>query len=359
MKLTKDQKAIIEKIIDGTVYDIPSYLRVFGKGAERQYNEDEIRNAFVNSEMGQAYSYKEIDDHYFAEVYDNAGKLIREIPVTNEQTYKFKRYHLEKPVKAELAMRIPSQIVNYAGKRYSFNFLENSYFVANRFKDIVDFITLWSYLKQEALIIEVSKNIENSDLSVFFEKESRTIQKGGDLHWKENRETVSAVEDKELPKYHVKLVPYKLAKNYITEEWKFNDEHLIMCAEFIGKKIFASSILQIYRQNKYRTFEEISQRRNLVVAWVAVGISVFSVVVGNIFPLFEPQETEYLNKLSQQVSVIESEIALDEKVEDVMQKMDEILSMLKNMEKNSDSRAIKELVVQIQKLKLLVQKSEN
>ena len=42
-----------------------------------------------------------------------------------------------------------------------------------------------------------------------------------------------------------------------------------------------------------------------------------------------------------------------------MQKVDEILSMLKNMEKNSDSRAIKELVVQIQKLKLLVQKSEN
>ena len=359
MKLTKDQKTIIEKIMDGTVYDIPSYLRVFGKGADRQYNEDEIRNTFANSEMGQTYSYKEIDDHYFTEVYDNAGKLIREIPVTNEQTYKFRKYHLEKPVEAEIEMRIPSQIVNYAGQRYSFNFLENSYFVANRFEDIVDFITLWSYLKQEALIIEVSKKIENSDLSVFFEKESREIQKGGDLYWKENIKIESSAENNELPKLHGRLVPYKLTENYITEVWKLNNEHLIMCEEFIGKKIFASSILQIYRQNKYRTFEEISQRRNLIVAGVAVGISVFSVVVGNIFPLCEPQETEYLNKLSQQVSVIESEIAIDEKTEDVMQKMDEILSMLKNIEKNSDSRTIKELVVQIQKLKLLVQKSEN
>lgn len=356
MKLTKDQKAIIEKIIDGTVYDIPSYLRVFGKGFERQYNEDEIRNTFANSEMGQIYSYKEIDDHYFTEVYDNAGKLIREIPVTNEQTYKFREYHLEKPVEAEIEMRFSSQIINYAGKRYSFNFLENSYFVANRFEDIVDFITLWSYLKQETLIIEVSKKIENSDLSVFFEKESREIQKDVTLHWREKLENEPEIKDNELSERHCRIVPCKLAENYITEMWKLNNEHLIMCEEFIGKKIFASGMLQAYRQKKYRTFEEISQRRNLIAAWVAVGISTFSVVVGNIFPLFRPQETDYLNKLSQQVSVIESELALGEDDQNAMQKMDEILSMLKNMEKNSDSRAIKKLTVQIQKLKLLVQK---
>lgn len=356
MKLTKDQKAIIEKIMDGTVYDIPSYLRVFGKGADRQYNEDEIRNTFANSEMGQTYSYKEIDDHYFTEVYDNAGKLIREIPVTNEQTYKFREYHLEKPVEAEIEMRIPLQIVNYAGQRYSFNFLENRYFVANRFEDIVDFITLWFYLKQEALIIEVNKNVEKSDLSVFFEKESREIQKDVALHWREKLENEPEVKDNELSERHCRIVPCKSAENYITEVWKLNNGNLTIFEEFIGKRIFASSELRNYRQNKYRTSEENWQRINLIVAWIAVGISIVSVVVGNFFPLFGPQETDYLNKLSQQVSVIESELALGEDDQNAMQKMDEILSMLKNMEKNSDSRAIKKLTVQIQKLKLLVQK---
>ena len=358
MKLTKDQKAIIDKIIDGTVYDIPSYLRVFGKGAERQYNEDEIRNTFANSEMGQTYSYKEIDYNYFTEIYDKDGKFIREIPVTNEQTYKFREYHLEKSVKAEIEMRIPSQIVNYAGKRYSFNFLENRYFVANRFEDIVDFITLWSYLKQETLIIEVNKNVKKSDLSVFFEKESREIQKDAALHWREKSENEPEVKDNELSERHCRIVPCKSAENYITEVWKLNNGHLTMCEEFVGKRIFASSKLRTYRQKKYRTSEENWQIINLIVAWIAVGISTVS-VVGNIFPLFRPQETDYLNKLSQQVSVIESELDLDEDAQDAMQKVDEILSMLKNMEKNSDSRAIKELVVQIQKLKLLVQKSEN
>lgn len=58
MKLTPYQKRIVDKIIDGEVYDIPSYLRVFGKGTEQQYDPTEIQATFEEYENGMTYIFE-------------------------------------------------------------------------------------------------------------------------------------------------------------------------------------------------------------------------------------------------------------------------------------------------------------
>ena len=43
MNLTGHQRKIINAIIDGNVYNIPTYLRYFQKGEVKKYNIDELR----------------------------------------------------------------------------------------------------------------------------------------------------------------------------------------------------------------------------------------------------------------------------------------------------------------------------
>lgn len=52
MKLTPHQKEIVKEIINGRVYDIPTYIQTFNKGKKQQYNKDELRTIFEASENG-------------------------------------------------------------------------------------------------------------------------------------------------------------------------------------------------------------------------------------------------------------------------------------------------------------------
>ena len=359
MKLSSHQKKIIEKIIKGEVFDIPSYLRSFGKGCERQYDTEEIKKIFEHLEDGYSYCYRADEGIYFTDVYDKNGEVISSIPVPNKMTYVSRENPLTVPVKADIKMKISPETVNYAGKSYSFNFLENSYFVANQFEDIVDFIALWSYLSKEALIIEVNKPVEDKDLSIFFEQERQQIKKDESPYWDWKIMHYEKEQKDKLEIGSSSFVPYKFAENYIEKVWRLNKEHLIMCKDFIGKKIIATSMLQLYQKNKYRTFEETSQRRNLIVAWVAVFISIISIIAGNIIPLFDKQvskQEKCLDKLECQVSAIESEVTSTEVEENILKELRKILSVIENVRQDRDETN-EALQTEMEKLDLLFRRN--
>ena len=52
MKLTKHQKQIVDAIIEGTVYDIPSYLKEFQKWHLRKYDLTRPLAKFTEEEGG-------------------------------------------------------------------------------------------------------------------------------------------------------------------------------------------------------------------------------------------------------------------------------------------------------------------
>lgn len=337
MKLTPHQKKIVEKIIAGEVYDISSYLKVFEKGHEQKYDHDIIQATFDKVEIGKTYLFREEVSYYYTDIYDQVGAVTKSFRVPNTTTYEFKDHPLSVPIKAEIEMKIKPETIEFRGTNYKFNFLDRGYFVADDFNDIKDFIALWSYLKREALVIEVQKTIETNDLSVFFELTPQKVSSDNNPYWRTHCEEVSDTENETIPKLNVSFLPYQDAQNYIEHAWKMNEEHLTMCDEFIGRKLLTTSSLKIYSQSKYRTVEERSIRSNLIVAWVAVAISVISVVLGNIIPMLGVQETDYLGSINQQVASIESRIKNDTYNQKIIAELSEIKSTLADISKSIEN----------------------
>ncbi len=317
------------------MYDITSYLKHFNKAREQQYDINNIKKAFEKNENGRTYMFRENSDcSYCTDVYDNSGNITGTLPILKKMTYTFRDYPISAPVKARLNERIEKEKIEYCNSAYSFDFLQNHYLVADDFDDIIDFITLWAYLKREALILEVNKSITSEDISIFFETKEQKIKPDTIPNWKVIFEIVSDKTETELAKGIQHHVPTKDATYYIEKVWKFNFEHLTTCSEYINKKIIASSELRVFKQKKFKTVEQISQRKNLFVAWIAVAISVISIIISNIIPHFQAKETDYLDEINQRLSIVEEVVSNNERDELIIKEMNDIKEVLEKLLQN-------------------------
>lgn len=355
MKLTPHQEEIVEAIIEQKVYDIPSYLNHFGKAHLQQYDFNLIQAKFDECENGQTYMFRKGNDSfYYTDTFDCNGHFIKSQQVPNRTTYEFVEHPIKTPVKAQLIKHVDREIVDYKGKRYSFDFLLNSHLVADSFDEIIDFITLWSYLKREALILEVDKDVSECDLSIFFHQVPKKISPNTNPQWSTHYEILSDINDPEFTDTQELLYPDKCAKHYIEQEWNLNKENFLTCFNYIDKKIIASTELRIYRSNNFKTYEQISQEKNLFVAWVAVGISVLSVFIGNILPLTQPQATDYLSDINQQITEIHTSIDTAVSNEEVLSELQSISSSLSEISSVQLSEekltVLEELQIQLEKL---------
>ena len=346
MKLTFHQKRIIDAIISKKVYDIPSYLEYFDKLHQHQYDFEKIREVFEQSENGRTYLFRKGDDaYYYTDTYDCQGNICNACRVPNTSTYEFVDYPISDPVKAHLNTRVNVEVYEVEDTKFSFDFMKESYPVADSFDDIIDFITLWSYLKREALILEVDKPISKKDISIFFELKDQEIAPNTSPYWSRYY-TITSGESEDGPvESECYLRPEKEARHYITQAWKLNKENLLTCSSFIDKKIIASSELRVYQQKKFKTVEQIANRRNLLVAWIAVFISLISVFVGTIMPLFKPQETDYLSIIGTQVEAIEESVknkTIDEKLLQELESISISLSEISQQQLSKEDLAVLE-----------------
>lgn len=331
MKLTKHQERIVDKIVDGKVYDITSYLKEFDKAHKQKYDIDEIRKVFENHEKDKSYSFTEKDSYYYTLVHDESGKIRNRYRVTESLTYIFRDYPLEGPVKAKLNESVHKQSIQFHGQKYTFDFKEEV-LVADSFEDIKEFIALWCYLKNEALIFDVNKPVRNEDIGLFFEIFPQEITGDNNPSWQRTTvidlvgEYVNDVES------HDVLAPYKNINDYIDRVWKLNKENFNACEEFIDRKILATGALKVYKQKKYQTVEELSVKANLRIAKIAVIISVISVLIGNIMPFFQKQDTDYLDEISQKISVMEELIKENNNSSEITDEIKEIRNDLKGIE---------------------------
>lgn len=331
MELTKHQEQIVDKIIEGKVYDITTYLKEFEKVHMKKYDLSEIRKVFENLEKDKRYSFIEQDSYYYTLVHDEEGRIKNRYKITEPLTYRFKENPLTEPVRAELNETIQKQSVLFQEKKYTFNFAEEV-LVADSFENIKEFLTLWCYLKSEALIFDVSKPVAYEDIGLFFEMTSQEIIKDNNPTWWTKAVIDSVGEAVDDAEYHNVLAPYKDINNYIERVWKVNEENLRACEEFIGRKILTTGALEAYQQKNYKTVEELSVKANLRIARIAVWISVISVLIGNILPFFLKQDTDYLDEISKKISVIEELIEDDNSSSEVVDKINEVRNDLKDIE---------------------------
>ena len=362
MKLTSHQKKIIDAIISKKVYDIPSYLEYFDKLHQRQYDFKKIRAVFEQCEDGRTYMFRqESDSFYYTDIYDSKGNVCNTWRVPNKSTYEFVEYPITSPVKANLTKTVNVEFCSYNGQQFSFDFLKNSYPVADSFEDIIDFITLWSYLKREALILEVDKQVEEKDLSIFFELREQEIKPNTNPRWCTHFEVISDATDDQPARGIMHHLPDKDAKYYLDRVWKLNEEIYLTCKDFIDKKIIASSELRVYQQKKFKTVEQISQSRNLFVAWVAVFISVISVLIGNIWPLLKPQAPNYLHIISAQIASINESVRSDTVDEELLRELQKVSQSLAELSQQQltqeDMEVLERLESQLERLNAFL--SEN
>ena len=76
----------------------------------------------------------------------------------------------------------------------------------------------------------------------------------------------------------------------------------------------------------------MSVKANLRIARIAVIISVISVLIGNILPLFQKQDTEYLAEISEKIAVIEENIKENNSNSEIVDELTEIRNDLKIIE---------------------------
>lgn len=145
MKLSKHQKKIVDAIINGTVYDIPSYLKTFQKWHLCKYNLTRPTEKFKQEEGGK--QYKVIVDREKAYIKST-------IPVNMGimGTHNFENEFLKKAEdipdeaweyrEAELIRDIKPIEIEYCGEKFSFDFMETGVNVADNFDDVVEFMSL-------------------------------------------------------------------------------------------------------------------------------------------------------------------------------------------------------------------------
>ena len=350
MKLTSHQKKIIDAIISKKVFDIPSYLEYFGKSHQRQYDFEKIRAVFEQCENGRTYMFRKGNDsYYYTDSYDRNGKICNSYRVPNTTTYEFVDYPLNVPVKAHINKIVDVEFYEDTNVKFRFDFLKEAYPVADSFDDIIDFITLWSYLKREALILEVDKPISKEDISIFFELIDQDVSPNTNPYWSRHCDISSGESENEPVESKCYLLPEKEARHYITQAWKMSKENILTCSEFIGKKIIPSSELRVYQRKRFKTVEQIANRRNLFVAWIAVLISVISVVIGN-----REQNPNYLSIISTQIASIEESLnskTIDEEILQEIQNISTSLSEISEEQLTKEDLAIlKDLELKLEEI---------
>lgn len=304
MKFTKHQQDIISKIISGEIYDIKSYLNFYQKCHIEQYDMSSLRAAFEKSENNREYKViKEGCSLYTSfPMQTTIGRAFfpqRRLKIP-ENEYEMKR--------AIFIDKAPHLHYTYEDKEFEFDFCAGIS-IADDFGDVVDFITLWSYLKQEALILEVNEVINAADIGLFFEKVS------ADQAPKKEKVTVEidGMPIAPLPTLHIDVdvleeAPKRFAHEYSDSTWSINEEHLLICHDFLGKRIIPTSLLRTFANKKYRTNEQIAQDNNFRIAIVALIVSVLSVAFGIFSPWIQPVQPE-ITAISKQLSTISNQLS--------------------------------------------------
>lgn len=352
MKLNRHQKEIISKILSKDIYDITSYLNCFNLCHIEKYDMEKLEKEFLESEKGKQYKVMKDGHSRWITTTRNitAGGLPISLPnilprtdiTDDEWEYKEAKFvpHT-KPIEYE-----------FEDQKFKFDF-DAGIKIVNDFNNLVDFFTLWNYLKQESLIFEVDKQISADDIGLFFE--STTLPK------KEKDSIIIEKDYAELPKDSkateilkkfttdiLDKVPTHTAIEFTDRTWTINEENLTMSKEFIGKKFIPSSSLHIYSKRGYKTKEEIAQRNNLAVAWIAVIISIISILASSLLDK-TPKQLDNITEQLEEIKSITNQIENEDfqKIKTSIENIEEIVDKLDADDNTLDE--IKEGIIEIKK----------
>lgn len=290
MKFTKHQKDIIRYIASEDITDIVSYINFFGLSTLRKLDKDKIEERFKKETAGK--TVKKLKDDFSKFTMKN--NIDSSWNISSQITF-------HEPTEADYEC-VPLKIA-YPETEHKKKLTDSSYFsydyfkginIVNSFSDIKDFLAIWQYLKNEGLILEVEKEIKKGDFELFFE-----YVPFSESSFKKSEDAFAALGERPiklcgLPE-HVK--DYRDYSDYLFE---YNTTHELICSQFLGKRIYGTSELDVFIKSKFKTKNDKQFMLALIPAYIGIIISLFT-------PFF-PTDNSDVEKIQQQLSEIQENL---------------------------------------------------
>lgn len=316
MKLSKHQKETIHKIFLGEIYDITSYLRYFNLGTEVKFDKNLIEDSFARDNLPKKYYH-----------YSSLDRRLSTILTEADYLQKLKNGKLDPTHYKESTLRLSYNTgikqELWEGQTYTLNFYEGVY-VANVFTDILEFLTIWQFLKSEMLVLEVPQDFSPKVLGLFYTKTAL---------YKDNS---TSIENR------IKNIDYKNFtyddQYYLNINYTLSHEHCLMCKEYLDKRICPSTKLELFIKRRFKTYEERTQNKALFVAWLAIVVS----IALTFLPYLHKEENPNLDSITQDIHDIKHSVDSSDSDEDITQKLDSIIEKLNEIDNKLSSKNLQD-----------------
>ena len=262
MRFTKRQKEIIQKIGSGEIWDLFSFVKVFQSQRTARYDWKLVQQAFRADPKAQ--------EHYCA-------KKLSPTPANLIPADVFVEKLRQKIIDPSEYVRLPAELKKTCAKQeetvlessFSFDFYQGVPIAAS-FEELVEFLAIWQLLRRYGLVLDVPQPLTAETVGLFFEESDP--DEIPPFVADENSETLCFSD-----------------RRYLTGRiYRLSRDHLAICQEFLGRRLYPAPGLKLFIQNRFRTQDEVSQSRSLLVTVLAILVSF---IVG-LFPyLFSPKDS--------------------------------------------------------------------
>jgi len=260
MRLTKQQRDMIQKIASRSIWDIYSFVDCFQAKCIASYDWYKVQQNFENDPDVSAY-------YCARNLSPTPANLIRKEAFEEQAQLGQVDLEMYEQFLPKLEKTYCHHTENACGNEFSFDFYQGVH-IADSFEDIIDFLAIWHFLKERALVLEVSQPLTAETVGLFFRRE----------------------KEKEVPPFKAdkasKTVLFCDRRYVGYSTYLLSREHLEICREFLGKRIYPAPGLKLFVKNRFRTQDEIAQLKTLVAAWVAIFVAI---LVGLLPYLFSAQ----------------------------------------------------------------------
>lgn len=266
------------------IYSVPikkqSYVKYFGLGEWIKYDSDKVRREFEEDTVPKMF-------YYAKTLKKNKSNML----TASQFNAKLEKHELnpEEYLSNNVTLRYDAGIqhTEWEDNTYSFDFYEGV-LVAKSHVDIKEFLVLWQYLKSEMLILEVPQECSKETLGLFFTRTENELHK---LSVNEQIEHINFYDFTYSDRHYLGSATFELSY-----------EFCIMYKEYLSKKMYASTTLDLFIRKGFRTTEERIQNSALAAAWLAIGVSILLTFA----PLVRQNEADVAR--TQAVERIEQEV---------------------------------------------------
>lgn len=250
MGFTDRQKDIIRKIRSGEIYDISSFVSAYQLSRPVQYDRNGVEESFRRDPEAAACYYP---------------KNLAPTPANRigEETFQARREagSLDPAGYARLEPALCDACARQEEKAFDqtveFNFYEGVRILTD-FEALVDFLAIWQFLRDNAMVLDVAQPLDEETIGLFFELSDQEIP------------APEAAEEEEILQFS--------DRRYL-ESYRLSEKYLQICRDFLGRRIYPAPKLNLFIQNNFFTQEEKQQSYALFAAWAAIAVSVVIAVI--------------------------------------------------------------------------------